>query len=180
MMSTTTSRTAVTTARTTTPLPGTRLAAAGLLALAAMLPSTAGTTMSTAPGAVHQVIAAARLQTDAITADLPRAQDAAATFTTALRAEVTDAVESASAAAEQARTAIASASSVTGTTAGAGPVSDEDRATVELADAQIALEAASAQLRYVSNLITEGGTEVPASLQDLAAHIDGLRGETAR
>lgn len=180
-MSTTTSRTAVTTARNTSPLPGTRLATAGLLALAAMLPVTAGPAAAQT-GAVHQVIAAARLQTDAITAELRRAQGAAAGLPATLRTEVTDAVESASAAAEQARSALASASSASTTTAdqGSGPISDDDRASVELADAQVALEAASAQLRFVTTLITENGDDVPASLQDLAAHVDELRGETAR
>ncbi|SDR98672.1 hypothetical protein SAMN04489860_0541 [Paraoerskovia marina] len=178
-MSTTTSRTAVSTARPAAPLPGSRLATAGLFALAAMLPFSASPAAAT-PAAVHQVIAAARLQTDAITAELGRAQHDAAALTTVLRAEVTEAVESASAAAEQARAALAAASSATSSDVGAGAISDEDRASVELADAQVALEAASAHLRHVTSLITDSGSSVPASLQDLAAHVDELRGETAR
>ena len=56
----------------------------------------------------------------------------------------------------------------------------DGRAAVALADAQVALDAASAQLRYVTDLAHDAGEGVAVALERLQAHIDTLRGETSR
>ncbi len=56
----------------------------------------------------------------------------------------------------------------------------DGRAAVALADAQVALDAASAQLRHVTDLAHDAGEGVAVALERLQAHIDALRGETSR
>ncbi|WP_148061608.1 hypothetical protein [Cellulomonas sp. PhB143] len=149
----------------------TRFAAAGLFAIASMIPF-AGTSAATT-GSVHQVIAAARSQTDAISANLAAARTDARSLGGTLRAMVSSAVESAAAASEQAGTALTSASDAARST--------EDllgRATVEIADAQVALEAAWAELHHATDQVAGSGTPVPGSLTELSDHLDALRGQT--
>ena len=55
---------------------------------------------------------------------------------------------------------------------------DDGRAAIALADAQVALDAASAQLRYVTDMVLADGDDTGLSLRALQGHIDELRGET--
>ncbi|GII98962.1 hypothetical protein CLV28_2745 [Sediminihabitans luteus] len=184
MTSTSTSRSAAHLAAPASARPGTtnpaaRFAAAGILALATMLPFVGAPTA--AASSVQQVIAAARTHTDAITLSLAQVDDDVRRLLGTLQAEVGDAVASARAATEQAVSALAAAddaarSPESGTTSITDP---ELRASVELADAQVALDAASAQLRYVTSALDESGVGVPSSLVALGERIDTLRGRTA-
>ncbi|WP_265522282.1 hypothetical protein [Oerskovia flava] len=153
---------------TSTRTSGTaRFAAAGLLALGMMLPLSA---TATATPEVRQLLADAQVQTETINTDLDRVEHQLPEIPALLRHDITDAVESVHAATDEARAALDEA---------ADPLSD-GRAAVALADAQVALDAASAQLRYVTDLAAGHGEDVTASLLRLQAHIDELRGETSR
>ncbi|AEG42925.1 hypothetical protein [Isoptericola variabilis] len=144
-----------------------RLAASSLLALAMML----GACAAAPPAYVRQVIADAQVKVQAVDDDLHRLEDQVATVPSTLRTAVTDAVASAEAATQEARTALARAAA------------QDDAAVVALADAQVALDAASAELRHVIGELASSGVaddEVGEGLSHLAEQIDVLRGETSR
>lgn len=141
----------------------TRLAAASLLALAMMLGA------CSAPADVEQFIADAQNQAEAIEDDLHELERQVSGVPDVLRHEVTDAVASAQAATDEARGALARASA------------SADGAVVALEDAQVALEAASAEVRHVTGEAADAGaTEVARLLESLQDQIDTLRGETGR
>lgn len=139
-----------------------RLAASSLLALAMMLGACA------APTELEQYIADAQVKAQAVEDDLQRLESQVAALPPALRTAVTAAVASAEAATEEARSALLRASR------------SEDAAVVALADAQVALDAASAELRYVVGEAEAAGAEVTEGLERLTEQIDDLRGETSR
>ncbi|QJW35362.1 hypothetical protein [Cellulosimicrobium protaetiae] len=145
-----------------------RFAAASLLALAMMLPL--GTTATAAE--VQQLIADAQVQTETIGDDLDRVHDQLPALPPVLRNDVLDAVESVQAATDEARSALDRATD--------GDEAADGRAAVALADAQVALDAASAHLRHVTDLAHDAGEGVAVALERLQAHIDVLRGETTR
>src|SRR5690606_41970742 len=89
-----------------------------------------------------------------------------------LRHYVLEAVESVEAATDEARSALDRATD--------GDGAADGRAAVALADAQVALDAAAAQLRHVTALAHDAGEGVAVTLERLQAHIDALRGETSR
>jgi ABC-type transporter Mla subunit MlaD len=146
------------------------VAAASLLALAMMLPFAARSTASEVE--VEQLIAEAQVQTRTIDDDLERVTLHLAALHPALRGSVLDAVDSVEAATEEARAALARA-------ADADAAADGTAATA-LGDAQVALDAASAQLRYVTDLAHDRDSDVAGALERLQTHIDELRGETSR
>lgn len=142
-----------------------RLAAAGLLALAMMLPAPAYASTD-----VEALLDAARTRTETIDAELHRLTPQVTEVSATVRAEVASAVASAQAATDEARTALALAQDP----------SDDGRAAVALADAQVALDAASAELRWVVDDVLAADDPVRASLVDVQVRIDDLRGETSR
>ena len=145
-----------------------RFAAASLLALSMMLPM-----CSTASAAeVQQLIADAQVQTETIGNDLDRVHAQLPALHPVLRNDVLDAVESVEAATDEARSALDRATD--------GDEAADGRAAVALADAQVALDAAAAQLRHVTALAHDAGAGVAVTLERLQAHIDALRGETSR
>ncbi len=139
-----------------------RLAASSLLALAMMLGACA------APTELQQYIADAQVKAQAVEDDLHRLEAQVAALPPALRTAVIAAVASAEAATEEARSALVQASR------------SDDAAVVALADAQVALDAASAELRYVVGEAEAAGAEVTEGLERLTEQIDDLRGETSR
>ncbi|MEK8226609.1 hypothetical protein NKG05_11730 [Oerskovia sp. M15] len=150
-----------------TSRPAARLAAASFLALAMMLPLSA--TASAAE--VTQLIEDAQCQVDSIGEDLEKAATQLSSLPTGLRAEVEDAVGNAQAATDEANAALAQA---TADDYGDG------RAVLALTDAQVALDAASAQLSYVADKTVAQGADVGSTLRDVQTTIDHLRGETSR
>ena len=140
----------------------TRLAAVSLLAVAMMLGA-----CSAPPAEVEQYIADAQNQARAIEGDLQRLENQVASVPDGLQAAVTSAVASAQAATDEARGALARASD------------SRDGAVESLNDAQVALEAASAEVRFVTAQAREDGIdEVADLLSRLQEQIDALRGET--
>jgi len=138
-----------------------RYAAAGLLAVAALLFLGGG------HEALASALSSARTQTAALDVDLARVDGAIDNLRGTLANEVADAVESARAATLSAEEALAGAAEdVTDAT-------DEARAAVALSDAQVAHEAAAAQVRHVRGKV--GGGTVGDSLTELLAHLDALR-----
>ncbi|OLT55084.1 hypothetical protein [Cellulosimicrobium sp. CUA-896] len=135
-----------------------------------MLPFAARSTASEVE--VEQLIAQAQVQTRTIDDDLERVTLHLAALAPALRGSVVDAVGSVEAATSEARAALARA-------ADADAAADGTAATA-LGDAQVALDAASAQLRYVTDLAHQHDADVAGALERLQAHIDELRGETSR
>ena len=128
---------------------------------------------STASAAeVQQLIADAQVQTETIGNDLDRVHAQLPALHPVLRNDVLDAVESVEAATDEARSALERATD--------DDEAADGRAAVALADAQVALDAASAQLRYVTDLAHDAGEGVAVALERLQAHIDTLRGETSR
>ena len=145
-----------------------RFAAASLLALSMMLPM-----CSTASAAeVQQLIADAQVQTETIGNDLDRVHAQLPALHPVLRNDVL-APRAAAAPATTARRAARQRAPDDAEAA-------DGRAAVALADAQVALDAASAQLRYVTDLAHDAGEGVAVALERLQAHIDTLRGETSR
>ncbi|MHA7134381.1 hypothetical protein [Oerskovia turbata] len=144
-----------------------RLAAASFLALAMMLPLS--TTASAAE--VTRLIEDTRCQVDAVGEDLEKASTQLSSLPEALRAEVRDAVGNAQAATDEANAALAQA---------AVDEYGDGRAVVALTDAQVALDAASAQLRHVADLTLAQGADVGSTLRDAQNTLDRLRGETTR
>jgi F0F1-type ATP synthase membrane subunit b/b' len=139
----------------------TRFAAASLLALAMMLSGCSAATD------VQDFIADAQGQAEAIEEDLHELTEQVTDVPPELQGSVTDAVASAQAATDEARTALEQAAT------------DEDGAVVALQDAQVALEAASAEVKHVTEQARESGaTEVSDLLAQLQEQIDNLRGET--
>ncbi|MCB7135964.1 hypothetical protein [Cellulosimicrobium marinum] len=161
-------------ARTSTPAPaprgrgGARFAAASLLALGMMLPLGPSATAAD----VEDLIADAQVQTETIGDDLERVTSQLPVLSPALRNDVLDATESVQAATDEARAALARARDA--------DAAADGRAGIALADAQVALDAAAAQLRYVTGLAHDAGEGVAVALERLRAHIDELRGETSR
>ncbi|BDZ42214.1 hypothetical protein GCM10025865_15130 [Paraoerskovia sediminicola] len=147
-----------------------RFAAAGIFALATAFPLVGASTGTAGPNLTN-FIAAARTQTNAVSATLAAATREVRSFTGELGTVVAGAVASASAA-----TARADAALTTAAEAAASVDVFDGRATVEVEDAQVALEAASAELRYATDRIAESGRAVPTSLTELGHHIDFLRG----
>lgn len=139
----------------------TRLAAASLLALAMMLGA------CSAPADVEQFIADAQSQAEAIEDDLHELEKQVTDLPATLGTDVTNAVASATAATEEARGALHRASE------------SADSAMFALEDAQVALEAASAEVKHVTGEAADAGaTEVSRMLGSLQEQIDTLRGET--
>ncbi|WP_148284349.1 hypothetical protein [Luteimicrobium xylanilyticum] len=138
-----------------------RYAAAGLLAVAALLFLGGGHEALTT--ALHD----ARTQTAALDVDLARVDGELDALSGTLATEVTDAVESARAATAAAEEALAGAAQEV------VDATDEARAAVALSDAQIALEAAAAQVRHVRGKLSDG--TVGESLTELLTHLDALR-----
>lgn len=121
---------------------------------------------------VQQLIADAQVQTETIGDDVERVESHLSVLHAVLRNDVSDAVESVVAATDEARAALERA---------ADPEEAADgRATVALADAQVALDAAAAQLRHVTDLAHDAGEGVAVALERLQVHVDELRGETDR
>jgi chromosome segregation ATPase len=143
-----------------------RVAAASLFAVAMMLGACA------APSDVEQFIADAQVRAEAVEVDLRRIEEEVGEqvpdLPDELRGEVVDAVGSAQAATEEARSALEKAAN------------GEDDAVVALSDAQVALDAASAEVKHAKDTAAEAGSEVADSLQRLQEQIDALRGETSR
>jgi hypothetical protein len=133
-------------------------AAAGLLAVAALVFLGSGGEALTS--AVH----GARTYTAALDSDLQRVDDQIDGLQDAVAAEVADAVDSARAATQAAQSALEAATAAE---------SDEARAAVELSDAQVALEAAAAQVRHVQGRVADDGAA--SSLTELLTHLDALR-----
>ena len=132
-----------------------RFAAASLLALAMMLPM-----CSTASAAeVQQLIADAQVQTETIGDDLDRVHAQLPALHPVLRNDVLDAVESVQAATDEARSALDRATD--------GDEAADGRAAVALADAQVALDAASARgpraRRLVQPLIARSSRATPGN-----------------
>jgi len=121
---------------------------------------------------VEQLIADAQVQTETIGDDVERVASHLPALHAVLRNDVADATESVQAATDDARTALARAQDA--------DFAADGRAAVALADAQVALDAASAQLRYVTDLAHDAGEPVAGALERLQRHIDELRGETSR
>ncbi|MEN5074834.1 hypothetical protein ABE437_13525 [Isoptericola cucumis] len=139
----------------------TRLAAASLLALAMMLGA------CSAPADVERFIADAQGQAEAIEGDLHELEKQVSDLPATLATDVTNAVASATAATEEARAALVRASE------------SADGAVIALEDAQVALEAASAEVRHVTGEAADAGAaEVSGMLGSLQEQIDALRGET--
>ena len=138
-----------------------RATTAGLLAVG----FTASVSACAVPN-LHRFLADARKQTMAISNDLERLLAHLDSLPASLRAEVTAVVDSAQAATDEARAALAAA--------GASP---DDRAVVELTDAQVALDAAFAQVHHVAQVAATRGDDVAAQLRKLQAHLDRLRGK---
>lgn len=147
--------------------PAARLAAASFLALAMMLPLSA--TASAAE--VTQFLEDTQCQVDSIGEDLEKAATQLSTLPAGLRIEVEDAVGNAQAATDEANAALAQAAS---------DEYGDGRAALALTDAQVALDAASAQLRYVADKTVAQGADVGSTLRDVQNTIDHLRGETSR
>jgi len=147
--------------------PAARLAAASFLALAMMLPLSA--TASAAE--VTQFLEDTQCQVDSIGEDLEKAATQLSSLPTGLRSEVEDAVGNAQAATDEANAALAQAAS---------DEYGDGRAALALTDAQVALDAASAQLRYVADKTVAQGADVGSTLRDVQNTIDHLRGETSR
>lgn len=154
--------TSATTTSTDRRVPA-RFAAAGLLALAMVLGGCGAT------GEVQELVADARTQAEAVEGEIKSLGDQVPTLPEDVRAEVENAVASAGAATVEARDAIDKAAV------------DDDAAKTALADAEVALDAASAELRHVADRAAEAGSStVSASLQELREQIDALRGEARR
>ncbi|KRC32896.1 hypothetical protein ACWFNS_14450 [Oerskovia enterophila] len=147
--------------------PAARLAAASFLALAMMLPLSA--TASAAE--VSRLIEDTQCQVDSIGEDLEKASTQLSTLPSGLRLEVEDAVANAQAATDEANAALAQA---------ATDEFGDGRAVLALTDAQVALDAASAQVRYVADKTVAQGADVGSTLRDVQNTIDHLRGETSR
>ena len=147
--------------------PAARLAAASFLALAMMLPLSA--TASAAE--VTQFLEDTQCQVDSIGEDLEKACTQLSTLPSGLRLEVEDAVANAQAATDEANAALAQA---------ATDEFGDGRAVLALTDAQVALDAASAQVRYVADKTVAQGADVGSTLRDVQNTIDHLRGETSR
>ncbi|GAA3228676.1 hypothetical protein ACFP63_01580 [Oerskovia jenensis] len=147
--------------------PAARLAAASFLALAMMLPLSA--TASAAE--VTQFLEDTQCQVDSIGEDLEKAATQLSSLPAGLRSEVEDAVGNAQAATDEANAALAQAAS---------DEYGDGRAALALTDAQVALDAASAQLRYVADKTVAQGADVGSTLRDVQNTIDHLRGETSR
>ncbi|MBD7982847.1 hypothetical protein [Oerskovia merdavium] len=147
--------------------PAARLAAASFLALAMMLPLSA--TASAAE--VSRLIEDTQCQVDSIGEDLEKASTQLSTLPAGLRLEVEDAVANAQAATDEANAALAQA---------ATDEFGDGRAVLALTDAQVALDAASAQVRYVADKTVAQGADVGSTLRDVQNTIDHLRGETSR
>lgn len=141
-----------------------RFAAVSLFTLSMMIPLGACSSPE-----VEQFIADARSQTETIGNDLGEVTTQLPELPDGLRNEVTDAVDSARAATDEARAALAEASAT-----------PDGNAALALADAQVALDAASAQVRYVADLAEAAGSDVTDSLRQLQEHLNELRGETSR
>ena len=145
-----------------------RFAAASLLALSMMLPM-----YSTASAAeVQQLIADAQVQTETIGNDLDRVHAQLPALHPVRARGAPAAAEAGAAGTGAARAALERATD--------DDEAADGRAAVALADAQVALDAASAQLRYVTDLAHDAGEGVAVALERLQAHIDTLRGETSR
>ena len=93
------------------------------------------------------------------------------TLPAGLRSEVEDAVGNAQAATDEANAALAQA---------AADEYGDGRAAVALTDAQVALDAASAQVRHVADKTVAQGADVGPTLRHVQDTIDRLRGETSR
>lgn len=132
-----------------------------------MLPLTA--TASAAE--VSRLLEDTQYQVDSIGEDLEKASTQLSSLPSGLRAEVEDAVGNAQAATDEANAALAQA---------AFDEYGDGRAVVALTDAQVALDAASAQLRYVADKTVAQGADVGSTLRDVQNTIDRLRGETSR
>jgi hypothetical protein len=166
------------TSETTTPLRAfapARVAAAGLLALAGMLPL--GATASAAEtaqlvAAVQPHVVAAQARAQVIEQDLDDAERLLCALPKDLRDAVRDAVSSVRAATAEARTALSRATDEVEAADG--------RAAAALFDAQVALDAAAAQLRFVSDQVAGVDADVVSALARLQEHVDGLRGEASR
>lgn len=129
-----------------------------------MIPLGAGT----APE-VRQLIRTAQSQTESIGSDLGEVDTRLASLPEPLRVEVRNALDSARAATDEARVALYEAST-----------DDTGVSVVALADAQVALDAAFAQVRYVTGLVEAAGSDVTDPLLRLQDNLGALRGETDR
>lgn len=138
-----------------------RIATAGLLTLSMMIPLGAGTSVE-----VRQLIRAARSETENIGTDLGEVDVRLVSLPDDLRTEVSNALDSARAATAEARAALVQASE-----------GDTGMSVFALADAQVALDAAFAQVRYVTDLAEASGSDVTDPLHRLQDHLSALRGE---
>ena len=118
---------------------------------------------------VSRLIEDTQCQVDLIGEDLEKAATQLASLPAGLRAEVEDAVGNAQAATDEANAALAQA---------AADEYGDGRAAVALTDAQVALDAASAQVRHVADKTQ--GADVGPTLRHVQDTIDRLRGETSR
>ncbi|PJI90985.1 hypothetical protein [Luteimicrobium subarcticum] len=133
-----------------------RYTAAGLLALAAMLFLGGGT-------ALHAVVSEATDHTTALGVDLDRVDDSLSALGDGVDEQVADAVDSARAATAAAEAALADVDDT---------LVDQARTALALSDAQVALDAASAQVRHVRERVDGTVGDALASLQQ---HLDALR-----
>jgi hypothetical protein len=138
-----------------------RYAAVGLLAVSALL----------VPRGTHPSLAStvhvARTYTTALDGDLARVDGEIGQIGglgMSLASEVADAVESARAATRSAQAALEAVTS---------EPDNEVRAALDLSDAQVAVDAAAAQVRHVRARVVAG--PVADSLGALLAHLDALR-----
>lgn len=120
---------------------------------------------------VSRLIEDTQCQVDLIGEDLEKAATQLASLPAGLRAEVEDAVGNAQAATDEANAALAQA---------AADEYGDGRAAVALTDAQVALDAASAQVRHVADKTVAQGADVGPTLRHVQDTIDRLRGETSR
>lgn len=142
-----------------------RAATAGLLTIAALLFIGGG------HDALASAVSDARGVTAALDADLAVLGGGFAALPSVLESEVADAVDSARAATDAAQSALAGAAR--GADAPADAV-EEGRAVLALSDAQVALEAAAAQVRHVRSQVGDTPT-VSEALTSLQTHLDALR-----
>lgn len=142
-----------------------RAATAGLLAIAALL-------FPGSHGALTSAVSDARNVTAALVADLDVLGDRLGALPSRLESEVADAIDSARAATDAARSALAGVPD----SEDPDPVDavQEGRAVLALSDAQVAVEAAAAQVRHVREIVGDTPT-ISDALGSLQDHLDALR-----
>lgn len=142
----------------------TRIAAASLLALTLPLAQGTAAQAEVRPSTIVPV----RSQTEVVTRDITLAATRAPALPAPLRGQVDSAIRSAQAATTSAQSAIAEVDSADAYSLWTAQVS--------LHDARTALDAASAELRYVTSAVAGVDPWVTAALDALQTDIDVLRG----